>query len=118
MSNYEYEGETFKLDNSKGCYVEVTYKDLIGYFGVNIRGTGTDQYPYSYYVGGEEYVGDDEEHATPAGLTWGDRSPSPEDARDQTCGLLLETFRDQEEVKNFNPAKYCKELNDAVKNQP
>ena len=52
MSNYEYEGETFMLDGSKGCYVEVTYKGLKGYFGVNISGTGTDQYPYSYYVGG------------------------------------------------------------------
>ena len=49
MSNYEYEGETFMLDDSKGCYVEVTYRDLTGYFGVNIRGNGTDQYPYSYY---------------------------------------------------------------------
>ena len=56
MKKYEYEGETFKMDDSKGCYVEVTYKDLTGYFGVNISGTETDENPYSYYVGGEEYV--------------------------------------------------------------
>ena len=111
MSNYEYEGETFKLDDSKGCYVEVTYKNLTGYIGVNIRGTGTDQYPYSYYVGGEEYV-------TPDGLTWGDRSPSPEVARDSLCADLVRRFRTQEAVKTFDPAKYCKELHDAVKNQP
>ena len=118
MRDYTYEGETFKLDDSKGCYVEVTYKGLTGYFGVNISGTGTDQEPYSYYVGGEEYVGDDEEHATPAGLTWGDRSPSPEVARDSLCADLVHEFRTQEAVKTFDPAKYCKELHDAVKNQP
>ena len=118
MSNYEYKGETFELDDSDDCYVKVTYAGLTGYFGVNISGTGTDQEPYSYYVGGEEYVGDDEEHATPAGLTWGDRSPSPEVARDSLCADLLDEFRAQEAVKTFDPAKYCKELHDAVKNLP
>ena len=56
MRDYTYKGETFKLDDSKGCYVEVTYEGLTAYIGVNISGTGTDQYPYSYYVGGEEYA--------------------------------------------------------------
>ena len=111
MSDYTYEGETFKLDDSKGCYVEVTYKDLTGYFGVSIRDTGTDQYPYSYCVGGEESV-------TPDGLTWGDRSPSFKDARDNTCNSLLNEFRAQEAAKKFDRAKYCKELHDAVKNLP
>ena len=108
MINYEYEGETFKLDDSKGCYVEVTYKGLTGHFGVNSSGTGTDQYPYSYYVGDEEYV-------TPDGLTEGAQSPSPEVARDSLCAELLDKFRTQEAVKTFDPAKYCKELHDAVK---
>ena len=112
MSNYEYEGETFILDDSKGCYVEVTYKGLTGYFGVNISGTGTDQEPYFYYVGGEEYV-------TPDGLTSGDcQSPSPEVARAELCADLVRRFRTQEAVKTFDPAKYCKELHDAVKNLP
>ena len=116
MSNYEYEGETFKLDDSKSCYVEVTYKDLTGYLGVNIRGTGTDQYPYVYKVGGEKYV--TPEYVTPDGMTRGDQSPSPEAARDSLCADLVRIFRTQEAVKTFNPAKYCKELHDAVKNQP
>ena len=111
MRDHEYEGETFKLDDSKGCYVEVTYEGLTGYFGVNISGAGTDQYPYSYYVGDEEYV-------TPDGMRWGDRSSSFEDARDRTFDVLLEKFRTQEAVKTFDPAKYCEELHDAVKNLP
>ena len=112
MRDYEYEGKTFKLDDSKGCYVEVTYKGLTGYFGVNISGTGTDQDPYSYYVG------DDEESATPAGLTLGDPSPSPEVARDSLFAELVNEFRTQEAVETFDPAKYCKVFHDAVKNLP
>ena len=109
--DYKYKGEKFELDDSKGCYVKVTYKGLTGYFGVNNRGNGTDENPYSYLVG-------DAENVTPNGMKRGNRSPSPEDARDQICGLLLETFRDQEAVKNFVPAKYCEKLHDAVKNLP
>ena len=109
MINYPYEGETFKLDDSKGCYVEITYKGLTGYCGVNISGTGTDQYPYSYYVGGEEY-------ATPEGVTAGSQSQSFNEARDETCMELLDKFRAQEAAKTFDRAKYCKELHDAVKN--
>ena len=33
MRDYKYKGETFKLDDSNGCYVKVTYKDLTGSFG-------------------------------------------------------------------------------------
>ena len=109
--DYKYKGETFKLDDSNGCYVEVTYKDLTGYFGVNIGGTGTDQDPYSYYVGGEEYT-------TPDGMTAGSSSSSFNEARDLTCGELLEIFSTQEAAKTFDRAKYCKELHAAIKNLP
>ena len=54
MSDYEYEGETFKLDDSKGCYVEVTYEGLTGYFGVNIKDNATDQDPVSLLGRGRE----------------------------------------------------------------
>ena len=111
MSNYKYEGETFKLDDSKGCYVEVTYMGLTGYFGVNISGTGTDKFPYFYHVDGEQ-------HVTPDGMTDGHQSESPENARDQICRKLLNIFRNHKAAETFDPAKYCKELHDAVKNQP
>ena len=66
-----YEGETFKLDDSKGCYVEVTYKGLTGYFGVNIKwhrdGPGA---VFLLCRAARRYV-------TPEGLTSGDyQSPS------------------------------------------
>ena len=110
MRDYKYKGETFKLDDSKGCYVEVTYEGLTGYFGVNITGTETDQYPYAYRVR--------ERSVTQDGMIKGDKSPSFEDARDRTFDILLDRFRTQEAAKTFDRAKYCAELHDAVKNQP
>ena len=37
IKEYKYQGETFQLDDSEGCYVTVTYKHLKGHAGVNIR---------------------------------------------------------------------------------
>ena len=36
---YKYQSETFKIDDSKGCYIEVTYRDQKGYLGVYLQGT-------------------------------------------------------------------------------
>ena len=38
-SEYKYNGEIFLVDNSKGCYLEVSYKDVFGYVGVWVNGT-------------------------------------------------------------------------------
>ena len=111
MIDYKYAGETFKLDDSKGCYVEVTHdglRGLTGYFGVNISVTATDQYPYSYRV--------NEGSVTPNGIINGIQNPSFKDARDEICEILLNRFRTQEAAKTFDRAKYCAELHDAVKN--
>ena len=110
MKKYKYKEETFKLDDSKGCYVEVTYKGLTGHFGVNISGTGTDQYPYAYRL--------TEGSVTPDGIRNGIQSPSFKDARDEICNILLNRFRTQEAAKTFDRAKYCEELHEAVKNLP
>ena len=39
-----YLGETFELDDSKGCYIEDTYRGLVGYAGVNLD-SGTRDTP-------------------------------------------------------------------------
>ena len=36
MKEYKYKSDTFELDDSKGCYIEVTYKGQKGYVGVNL----------------------------------------------------------------------------------
>ena len=49
MSDYKYKGETFKQDDSKGCYVEVTYEGLTGCVGVNLKDTATDKDPFLWW---------------------------------------------------------------------
>ena len=45
---YKYKGETFQLDESKGCYVAVTYKHLTGYGGVNLGKKASPKNPYAW----------------------------------------------------------------------
>ena len=50
MIEYKYQGETFLLDDSEGCYIKITYRgedyDLIGYAGIASQ-EGTKDQPYS-----------------------------------------------------------------------
>ena len=46
-----YLGETFEFDDSKGCYIEVSYRGLVGYAGVNLD-SGTRDAPYSWTAPG------------------------------------------------------------------
>ena len=48
VKEYKHKGETFQLDDSKGCYAKVTYKHLTGYVGVNLGDRPSDQYPYAW----------------------------------------------------------------------
>ena len=118
MTEYKYQGETFQLDDSKGCYVTVTYRHLTGYLGVNLTNEATDEKPYVW--GTEKYFGGNSAaYVTPDGLKGGNPgSPSFESNRDALCNQLLHEFRTEEEAKTFDPAKYCEELHDAVKKMP
>ena len=108
---YKYKGETFQLDESKGCYVEVTYKHLTGYVGVNLRKNATGQSPYAWGIS--------KGNITSSGLKSGSSSGASFEANlDALCAHLLHAFRTEEAHKAFDPAKYCAELHDAVKNLP
>ena len=110
FTEYKYKGETFQLDDSKGCYVEVTYKHLTGYVGVNLGRNATAQYPYAWVPR--------KRNVTSGGLKRGNGSASFEAGLDALCAKLLDNFRTEEAHKAFDPAKYCAELHDAVKNLP
>ena len=60
MAEYTYQ-KIFQVDNSNGCYLEVTYGDLKGYVGVNLRPDATDETPYLFVTGqrGIDAVTDD-----------------------------------------------------------
>ena len=107
MKEYKHKGETFQLDDSKGCYATVTYKDLTGYVGVNLNGKfASDQYPYAWSTA--------EMHVTPEGVTVGNMSASFKASLDGLCTELLRI----KATKTFDPEKYCAELHNAVKNLP
>ena len=47
MDKYEYQGKTFEINDSEGCYLVVTFKGLGGYVGVNLQGTATEPYGWT-----------------------------------------------------------------------
>ena len=111
MKEYKHQGETFQLDDSKGCYVAVTYKYLTGYVGVNLGEKTTGQSPYAWGIG--------KGNVTSSGLKGGNSNGASFEANlDALCAYLLHAFRTEEAHKAFDPAKYCEELHDAVKNLP
>ena len=111
MRDYKNKGETFKLDDSNSYYVEVTYKNLTGYIGVNIGRDRGPERPYIWHTN-KLYV-------TPAGLTAGNSSGiSFEDNLKHLCVNLVSTFRTEESAKAFDAEKSCENLHDAVNNLP
>ena len=114
VTEYKYKGETFQLDDSKGCYVAVTYKYLTGYLGVNLGPKATDQSPYAWYTGKTA-----ERFATPNGMKSGNSNGRSFKVNlDALCDQLLRDFRTAEAAKMFDQKKYCAELHDGVKNLP
>ncbi len=114
MKAYKYQDETFQLDDSKGCYVQVTYKYLTGYLGVNLAARATDQNPYVWDTDKRP-----EFYVTLDGLKYGFSSGVTfEENLDALCRRLLQDFRLEEAAKKFDRKKYCAELHDRVKNLP
>ena len=111
FTEYKYKGETFQLDDSKGCYVEVTYKHLTGYVGVNLGSNATDQHPYAWNIG--------KGNATPNGVNPGFATKgSFETNLNSLCTALLRVFAEEKAHKAYDSEKYCAELHDGVKNLP
>ena len=102
VKEYKYQGETFLLDDSKGCCVEVTYKGLKGVVSVNIGDNRSDQSPYSWNIDGSGRSG----------------THSFKETLDSLCDQLLKKFRAAEAAAAFDPKLYCEVLHDGVKNLP
>ena len=109
MQKYTYLGETFLLDDTKGCYIEVKFRDTKMYVGVNLQGTA--EFPYTW--GPEEY-------ATTDGLSvnYGGQFRNVEEALNKACGNMVHNWREAESRKAFKPQEACEELHDYVKNLP
>ena len=111
MKIYKHRGETFELDDSQGCYVEVTYKTVKGWVGVNLHDTATDESPYSWYT--------NQGVVTPDGLRAGNTNGSSFASNlDALCVRLVQDYKTAEAAKALDREKYCHNLHDFVKQLP
>lgn len=105
-SEFKYQGETFLLDDSKGCYIEVTYKDQVGYVGVKLQGTQGE--PYCWWADSQSVV-------TPEGLTNGlSEGPSLQSNVQALCKDLIRRQQEAEARKSFDSEAACKSLHEFV----
>ena len=110
MANeYKYEGETFGLDDSEGCFIEVTYKDLVGYVGVYLQGTA--EKPFCWFT--------EKSAVTKDGLNIGNSAGRDMEANLRAlCETLLRQHRQAEARKAFKPEEACETLHEFVKSLP
>ena len=85
VKEYKYQGETFLLDDSDGCYGEVTYKGLKGVVSVNAGNNRSEQSP-SWNIDGSGKSG----------------IYSFEETLDSLCDQLLSNFRAAEAAAAFD----------------
>ena len=115
MKEYKYQGETFLLDDSKGCYVEVTYDkvpDRVGIIAVALR--GTKEKPY---VRMTMHRGATNDRLTPNGVDE-EGHGSYESILGQVCSRLINAHREREAKEQFNPEEACHALHEAVSKLP
>ncbi len=115
MKEHKYDGETFLLDDSKGCYIEVNFAEhlnsgIVGYVGVNPQGTKAN--PYTYGIGTR--------YLTENGLVrdYGGPFASVSNALNDACRLMLYQYREQESKKEFDPEQACKDLHEFFEELP
>ena len=108
MKEYKHNGEVFQIDDSKGCYYEVTYKDQTGFVGVNLNPNATDSSPYTWYT--EKSV------VRPDGLVAGSvNGPSIEANLNALCQRLVQAYQMAQAHTSFDPKPYCEALHDFAK---
>ena len=109
MNTYEYRGVKFEIDDSKGCYLEVTYKDITGYAGVFL--TGTNDTRYSWWV--------DSSGLTKDGLTTGtSEGNTMQPNLHAICDWIIADIAKREGQHAFDEkarGQACAELHDFVK---
>ena len=99
---HEFQGHKFLLDDSKGCYIEVSLGEQTGYVGVNLT-QGTPQSPYCWFSS--------DAFTTPDGLQRGNVSGSTID--DNLEALFQHFIHEQKKAdahKKFDPEEACKAL--------
>ena len=103
---FTFEGKEFNVDESKGCYIEVTYQEQVGFYGVNLR--GTKQNPYCWQTN-RSVVTDD-------GLKSGNvTNQEPRKNFEDLCRELVKLQERSDAQKAFDKEAACKDLHDFFK---
>ena len=116
--DFKHAGETFLLDNSKGCFVEVTYaehQEYVGVVGVSIN--GTESAPYAVSVLSTPN-GSDRDKVIKGDQVVGNSVGDLDSAIYQCCEALIKTRRRYEGQKHFDPESACRKLHEEFENLP
>ena len=108
MTQYKYKDQTFTVDDSKGCYAEVTLAEQTAYVGVNLQG-GTNGNPYTFTVSERNVIDDGISRGTSGNF------PTPDAALDGACNHLLQLHEQYQAHQAFDQKKACENLHDFVK---
>ena len=113
VKEYKYQGETFQLDDSEGCYIKVTYHDMVGYIGVNLNNASPER-PYHWSVAGGKFGNP---RVTKDGIGGGGvTAGNMDDGMQALCKHMVEMRREDEERKRnpFKPEEACHALHEFV----
>ena len=105
--NHEPSGETFYLDDSKDCYIEVNYKDQKGWVGVNIAKWASEEMPYAFSLS--------RRNVRAEGLKGDSASTTLEKVLDTLCTNLILQQRRLEARQEFNSKEACAQMHDFVR---
>ena len=106
-TEHKYRDHTFTVDDSKGCFAEVTLAELTAWVGVDLA-NGTNEHPYSF-TPNERRVTDD-------GISGGSGGyPTPDTALEAAFNHLLHLYEQNQAHQKFDQKKACENLHDFIK---
>lgn len=104
---YAYNGEKFEVDDSEGCYLKVTYTDIVGYVGVYLQGTASNPYGWALAQYGWRRTKD--------GLQDASAVSNEQRGLDRLCDALIREYRERQAKAEFKPEEACQQLHDFYK---
>lgn len=116
---FKHDGETFLLDDSKGCFVEVTYaehQEYVGCAGVSVD--GTEDNPYAAVTISTPNGSSRHQAIKDDRIYRGDRTGDLETAIRKCCTSLIAIRRRDEERKQFDSEAACRNLHEQFENLP
>lgn len=103
---YKFQGETFELDDSNGCYVKVQYRGQTGYVGVLTNPSAKQRFGRSITPGSAK------------GLNGGGSDSGDfQSSLDTMCGVLMENAKNADYHESLR-AQACEEMHGFMNSLP